>query len=101
MSQLYPLIFGSERKNRRVVAACVEVICTRSAFAWWPISSKWTAGTRSIWEPTCRPRALCKQFVERKADILAISVTLLTHLAGCLNSSTRCAIAIVATFAFS
>jgi methanogenic corrinoid protein MtbC1 len=80
MSQLYPLVFGSERKNLRIVAAGVggelHEIGLRMVADFFEMDGWDTFYLGSDVPTPSIVQAVC----ERKAHILAISVTLLPHL---------------------
>ena len=80
MSQLYPLIFGTERKNRRVVAACVggdlHEIGIRMVADFFEMDG-WDTFYLGADVPAS---GIVQTVVDRRADVLAVSATLLTHV---------------------
>lgn len=80
MSQLYPLIFGAERKNRRVVAACIggdlHEIGVRMVADFFEMDG-WDTFYLGADVPSA---SIVQSVIDRHADVLAISATLLTHV---------------------
>ena len=79
MSQLYPFIFGTERKNRRIVAACVggdlHEIGIRMVADFFEM-----AGWDTFYLGADVPSAsIVQTVIDRRAQVLAVSATLLTH----------------------
>jgi MerR family transcriptional regulator, light-induced transcriptional regulator len=80
MSQLYPLIFGTERKNRRIVATCVggdlHEIGIRMVADFFEM-----AGWDTFYLGADVPSAdIVQTVIDRQAQVLAVSATLLTHV---------------------
>jgi MerR family transcriptional regulator, light-induced transcriptional regulator len=80
MSQLYPLIFATERKNRRVVATCVggdlHELGIRMVADFFEMD-----GWDTFYLGADVPRSSIVQMViDREAHVLAVSTTLLTHV---------------------
>ncbi len=80
MSQLYPLIFATERKNRRVVATCVggdlHEMGIRMIADFFEMD-----GWDTFYLGADVPRSSIVQMViDREAHVLAVSTTLITHV---------------------
>ena len=80
MSQLYPVIFGTERKDRRIVAACVggdlHEIGIRMVADFFEM-----AGWDTFYLGADVPSAsIVQTVIDRQAHVLAVSATLLTHV---------------------
>jgi MerR family transcriptional regulator, light-induced transcriptional regulator len=79
-SQLYSFIFGTERKNRRVVAACVggdsHEIGVRMVADFFEMDG-WDTFYLGADVPTA---SIVQTVVDRRAHVLAVSATLLTHV---------------------
>jgi methylmalonyl-CoA mutase cobalamin-binding domain/chain len=80
MSQLYPYIFTGERKNRRLVMTCVggelHEIGARMVADFFEMEG-WDTYFLGANTP---PESILRTVAERKADILAISVTMTYHI---------------------
>lgn len=80
MSQLYSFIFGTERKNRRVVAACVggdlHEIGIRMVADFFEMDG-WDTFYLGADVPSA---GIMQTVIDRKAHVLAVSATLLTHV---------------------
>jgi len=80
MSQLYPVIFGTERKDRRIVAACVggdlHEIGIRMVADFFEM-----AGWDTFYLGADVPSAsIVQTVIDRQAHVLAVSATLLAHI---------------------
>jgi len=80
MSQLYPLIFATERKNRRVVATCVggdlHELGIRTVVDFFEMDG-WDTFYLGADVPSS---SIVQTIIDRRADVLAVSATLMTHL---------------------
>lgn len=80
MSQLYPLIFGADRKNPRVVAACVggdlHEIGVRMVADFFEMDG-WDTFYLGADVPSA---SIVQSVIDRQANVLAVSATLLTHV---------------------
>jgi len=85
MSQLYPLMFGSERKHRRIVAACVggdlHEIGIRMVADFFEMDG-WDTFYLGADVPTS---SILQTVFDRQAHVLAISTTLLTNVGTVAN----------------
>lgn len=80
MSQLYPQIFATERKNRRVVAACIggdlHEVGIRMVADFFDMD-----GWDSFYLGADVPSAsILQTVIDRQSHVLAVSTTLLTHI---------------------
>jgi methylmalonyl-CoA mutase cobalamin-binding domain/chain len=80
MSQLYPMIFETPRKNRRVVAACVggdlHEVGIRMIADFFEMAG-WDAYYLGADVPAA---SIVQTVIDRQAHVLAVSATLLTHI---------------------
>jgi MerR family transcriptional regulator, light-induced transcriptional regulator len=80
MSQLYPYIFSGERKNHRLVAACVggelHEIGARMVADFFEMAG-WDTYFLGANTP---PESIVRTVVERQADVLALSATMTFHV---------------------
>jgi methylmalonyl-CoA mutase cobalamin-binding domain/chain len=80
MSQLYPLIFSTERKNLRVVAACIggdlHEIGIRMVADFFDMDG-WDSFYLGADVPS---DSILQTVIDRQAHVLAVSTTLLTHI---------------------
>ncbi len=80
MSQLYPIIFATERKDRRVVAACIggdlHEIGIRMVADFFDMDG-WDSFYLGADVPTA---SILQTVIDRRANVLAVSATLLTHI---------------------
>lgn len=80
MSQLYPHVFGTERKDLRIVAACVggdlHEMGIRMVADFFEMEG-WDTFYLGADVPT---RSIVQTVVERQAHVLAVSATLLPHV---------------------
>jgi methylmalonyl-CoA mutase cobalamin-binding domain/chain len=80
MSQLYPYIFSGERKNRRLVAACVggelHEIGARMVADFFEMEG-WDTYFLGANTP---PETVIQTVAERQADVLALSATMTYHV---------------------
>jgi len=85
MSQLYPLIFGTDRKNRRVVAACIggdlHEIGVRMVADFFEMDG-WDTFYLGADVPSS---SIVQTVIDRQAHALAVSATLLNHVGSVTN----------------
>ena len=80
MSQLYPLIFATARKDRRVVATCVggdlHELGIRTVADFFEMDG-WDTFYLGADVPSA---SIVQTIIDRRADVLAVSATLMSHL---------------------